>query len=245
MKSIRALLQFTTILPLGAPANFDLFAKHSWLYPAAGYVTGAVAAMPGLIAWYFGYPNSLMIAALTLAFAIFISGANHFDGLLDFGDGLMAHGSREKRIAAMTDRTTGSGAFALGMMVVLITFAGLASLPPLWIAAAVLCGEVCGKMVMGLFSALGNPFHEGIQSYIYEKSKRRFAVYTCILAFPLFLLPEKTAVAAGFAAAILAFVILWGLARSCFGGVNGDVTGAGNEIARAAVVVSMVFSLLV
>ena len=237
MKSVRALLQFTTILPLGEPANFDRFARRSWLYPVAGYVTGAAAAVPGLLAWYFGYPDSLVVAALTLALAIFISGANHFDGLLDLGDGLMAHGSREKRITAMTDRTTGAGALALGMMVVLITFAGLAALPPLWIAAAVLCGEVFGKMVMALFSALGKPFHEGIQSYIHAQSKRRFAVYACILALPLLLLPEKIVVVAGFVTALVVFAALWYLARRCFGGVNGDVTGAGNEITRAAVVV--------
>lgn len=242
MKSIRALLQFTTILPLGEPVDFDRFAKHSWLYPLAGYVTGAVAALPGLAAWYFEYTNSLVIAALTLALVILITGANHFDGLLDFGDGLMAHGSREKRICAMTDRTVGAGALALGTMIVLITFAGFSSLPPLWIAAAVLCGEVFGKMVMGLFSALGKPFHEGIQSYIYEHSNRRFAMYTVLLALPLFLLPGKIVVSAGFLAASLVFCVLWYLARRCFGGVNGDVTGAGNEISRAAVAV--VFALL-
>lgn len=245
MKSVRALLQFTTILPLGKPADFDRFARHSWLYPLAGYVTGAVAALPGLLAWYFGYTGTLVTAALTLALVILITGANHFDGLLDLGDGLMAHGSREKRITAMTDRTTGAGALVLGMTIILITFAGLASLPPLWIAAAVLCGEVFGKMVMGLFSALGKPFHEGIQSYIYEHSKRRFAVYTCILALPLLLLPEKIIVAAGFLAAVLVFLVLWSVARRCFGGVNGDVTGAGNEIARAAVAVvsALLFSV--
>ena len=52
MKSVRALLQFTTILPLGEPADFDAFAQRSWLYPFAGYVAGAVAAVPGLAAWY-------------------------------------------------------------------------------------------------------------------------------------------------------------------------------------------------
>ena len=146
MKSVRALLQFTTILPLGKPTDFDRFAQRSWLYPLAGYVTGAVAALPGLLAWYFGYTDTLVTAALTLALVILITGANHFDGLLDLGDGLMAHGSREKRIAAMTDRNTGAGALALGIMIVLVTFSGLASLSPLTIAMAIFCGEVFGKM---------------------------------------------------------------------------------------------------
>ncbi|MDR0438608.1 MAG: adenosylcobinamide-GDP ribazoletransferase [Methanocalculaceae archaeon] len=244
MRSIRALLQFTTILPLGESVDFDRFAQRSWLYPIAGYVIGAISALPGLTAWYFGYSDSLVISAFTLALVISITGANHFDGLLDLGDGLMAHGSREKRIAAMTDRTIGAGAFALGTMIVLITFACLASLPPLWIASAILCSEVFGKMMMGLFSSLGKPFHEGMHSYIYERSNRMFAVYTIFLTLPIFLMPEKIVVIAGFAMTLLTFCVLWYLARRCFGGVNGDVTGASNEIARAVVAVTFAFLLI-
>ena len=149
MKPVLALLQFTTILPLGKPADFDAFAKNSWLYPIAGYVTGFISAIPAILAAVLGFDNSLVVAALTLAVSLFISGGNHFDGLLDFGDGLMAHGSTEKRIRAMTDRTTGAGALALGMITLLITFAALASLPAELIAAAVITAEVCGKMIMG------------------------------------------------------------------------------------------------
>lgn len=242
MKSIRAVLQFTTTLPLGEPADFDSFAKKSWLYPIAGYVTGAFAALPGVLAWYFGYENSFVIAALTLAVAIIISGANHFDGLLDFGDGLMAHGSSEKRISAMTDKYIGAGGVAAGVLVLLLAFAGLSALTPILIATAVFSAEVLSKMVMGLFSALGKPFRTGIHSYIYENSKRRFAGYTILLALPLFLIPETKLILGGFFAAFFTFMVLYLLARRCFGGVNGDVVGASGEITRAMVV--LVFALL-
>ncbi len=242
MKPLRALLQFTTILPLGKPADFDAFAKHNWIYPLAGYVTGFISAIPAILAAVFGFDNSMVVAAVTIALALFITGGNHFDGLLDFGDGLMAHGSAEKRIRAMTDRTTGAGALALGMSVLLITFAALASLPVPLIAAAIITAEVCGKMMMGLSSALGKPFHEGIQDYIYGLSKRRFALYTVLLALPLLLfIPVRMA---GFSilASILAFFCLLLLAKKLFGGVNGDVTGTGNEIGK--MVVCLVFALL-
>jgi adenosylcobinamide-GDP ribazoletransferase len=235
MTSLRALLQFTTILPLGKPADFDSFAKRSWLYPIAGYVTGLIAALPALAAWYLGFENSSILAALTLALVVFITGANHFDGLLDFGDGLMAHGSREKRIRAMTDRTTGAGALALGIMVVLISYAALSSMTALQIAFAVFIAEVFGKMTMGLFSALGKPFHDGIQKYIYDLSKRRFCIYTILLTLPLFLLPAKMYIGAGLITALITFLCLLLLARKLFGGVNGDVTGAGNELTRMTV----------
>ena len=242
MQSLRALLQFTTILPLGKSADFDAFAKRSWLYPVAGYLTGGIAAIPALLAWYLGFENSMIIAAITLALALFISGGNHFDGLLDFGDGLMAHGSKEKRIRAMTDRTTGAGALALGIMVVLLSFAALSSMTVLQIAFAIFIAEVFGKMAMGLSSALGKPFHEGIQKYIYDRSKRRFCIYTVLLPLPLLLLPGKMYVGAGLIAALVTFACLLLLARKLFGGVNGDVTGAGNELAR--MVVLLVVSIM-
>ena len=242
MKAIRALLQFTTILPLGKPADFDRFARNSWLYPLAGYVTGGLAALPALIAWLAGFENSLIIAGITIALVIFITGANHFDGLLDFGDGLMAHGSREKRITAMTDRTTGAGALAMGILVVILSFAGLASLPVWMIGIAVLTAEVCGKMVMGLFSALGRPFHDGIQKYIYDHSKRWFVIPTILLALPLLLLPQRLMVAIAIVGALVVFGVLILIAKKLFGGVNGDVTGAGNELTRMVVI--LIFGIL-
>ena len=241
MKAVKALLQFTTILPLGKPADFDRFAAHSWLYPIASYVTGLIAAIPALVAWLLGFENSLIVAAVTLAVVVVISGANHFDGLLDFGDGLMAHGSREKRISAMKDRSIGAGAVAAGLLVLLLAFAGLSALPVWMIVPAVFCAEVFSKMVMGLFSALGKPFADGIQKYIYEHSKRRFAVYTILLALPTLavslLLPGLWWTAAAFGIAVLVFVLLLLLSKKLFGGVNGDVTGAGCEISRMAVLV--------
>ena len=243
MQSLRALLQFTTILPLGKPADYECFAKRSWLYPAAGYVTGGIAAIPGLAAWYLGFENSAVIAALTLALAVFISGANHFDGLLDFGDGLMAHGSREKRIRAMTDRTTGAGALALGIMVVLISYSALSSMSVLQIAFAVFIAEIFGKLAMAFLSALGKPFHDGIQKYIYDRSKKRFCLYAVLLTLPLYLLPAKICVAAGFLAALAAAGVLLLLAYKLFGGVNGDVTGSGNELARMVVLLAVAILL--
>ncbi|HZD43846.1 MAG TPA: adenosylcobinamide-GDP ribazoletransferase, partial [Methanomicrobiales archaeon] len=43
--SFRALLQFTTILPLGKMGDFDEFARRSYLYPFAGYVLGGIALL--------------------------------------------------------------------------------------------------------------------------------------------------------------------------------------------------------
>ena len=99
MKALISLLQFTTILPLGKPQDLVNFARHSYLYPCAGYIIGGLVALPV----YF-IADRTIAAACAVALFLLISGAHHFDGLLDLGDGMMAHGNREKRISALTDR---------------------------------------------------------------------------------------------------------------------------------------------
>ncbi|WP_292367180.1 MULTISPECIES: adenosylcobinamide-GDP ribazoletransferase [unclassified Methanoculleus] len=231
MKSVIALLQFCTSLPLGRPADFEHFARRSYLYPLAGYVIGGIAA--GITYWI---ASPAVGAAVALAAALLLSGCNHFDGLLDFGDGLMAHGSREKRIAAMTDRTTGAGAVAAGIVVTLLAFAGLQSTAHL--PAAILIAEVCAKAGMSWLTTLGAPFREGIHSYLHGFAKPWFLVPATLLTLPLFLLPvprASVALAIAATAAIAALMLL--LSRRLFGGVNGDVVGATNEMVRAGIII--------
>ena len=117
MRPILSLLQFTTVLPMGKPQNFDCFARHSWLYPVAGYVIAFLVALPV----YF-ISDRTLAAAIAVAGVILISGAHHFDGLLDFGDGLMAHGDYQRRIRALTDNYVGAGGIAAGLVITLLLF---------------------------------------------------------------------------------------------------------------------------
>jgi len=236
LKSVIALFQFCTVIPLGKPAEFEEFARRSWLYPLAGYVTGGFAALVSFL-----IPDRALSAAFAIAGLFLITGCNHLDGLLDFGDGLMAHGDREKRIRALTDRQIGTGAVAIAVSIVLITWAGLqAATPIVW---ALIAGEVCAKFSMSFLTVAGKPFREGIHSYLHRMSRHRFIVYSAVLCIPLVFLPVsplKLIMAA--ITMVVIPVILLGTANRLFGGVNGDVVGASNEITRAMVIV--VFALL-
>src|SRR5208337_3085598 len=157
MRPVQSLLQFTTILPLGKPQDFDHFAHHSWLYPVAGYVIAALVAVPV----YF-ITDKTLAAAVAVAGVIILSGAHHFDGLLDFGDGLMAHGDHEKRTRALTDNCVGTGGIAAGLVITLLLFAGLHDATS--IISALFIGEVCAKFSMAFLTAYGHPFNEGMHS---------------------------------------------------------------------------------
>jgi len=230
VRSVLALLQFCTSLPLGRPVEFEHFARRSYLYPLAGYLIGGIAAV---VTFWITSPT--VGAAVAIAAVLLLSGCNHFDGLLDLGDGLMAHGGREKRIAAMTDRTTGTGAVAAGIMVTLLAFSGLqvvANIP-----LTILAAEVCAKTAMSWLTTLGAPFREGIHSYLHGFAKPWFLVPAFLLTLPLFLMPlPRAALVLALASTAIITALMLLLSRRVFGGVNGDIVGASNEIVRAVVI---------
>ncbi|MDP3397161.1 MAG: adenosylcobinamide-GDP ribazoletransferase [Methanoregula sp.] len=233
MKILKSLLQFTTILPLGKPQDLEPFARHSYLYPVAGYIIGALVALP-----VFFIADHTIAAAVAIALIILISGAHHFDGLLDFGDGLMAHGDREKRIRALTDRYIGAGGVAAGIVITLLLFAGLQASTSL--VFAIIIGEVCAKFSMALLTAYGTPFREGIHSYLHQFSKPHFPVIAAILCAPILFIPVAPFKLIGaILVAVLCPTIMLLVSKRLFGGVNGDVVGAANEITRACAILTL------
>lgn len=236
MKAIIALLQFCTILPLGKPAEFEAFARNSYLYPLAGWVIGALAAIPAMF-----IPENPIAAAAALASVLILSGCNHLDGLLDFGDGLMAHGSREKRINAMTDRQIGTGGVTAAFIVVLLAYSGLLSVPS--IPLAILIAEVCAKAAMALLTVAGPPCKEGLHSYLHARTRPWFPLATALLCLPLFLLPGSfMGTTAALLATLLVVAAMRVLAMRLFGGVNGDMVGASSEITRALALIALALS---
>jgi adenosylcobinamide-GDP ribazoletransferase len=233
MKNLLSLMQFTTILPLGKSQDLEPFARHSYLYPVAGYFIGALVALP-----VFFITDHIISAAVAIALIMLISGAHHFDGLLDFGDGLMAHGDREKRIRALTDRYIGAGGVAAGIVITLLLFAGLQASTTL--VFAIIIGEVCAKFSMTILTVYGTPFRQGIHSYIHQFSQPYFPFIAALLCAPILFIPIAPfkLIGAVMAAALCPTIMLL-ISKRLFGGVNGDVVGATNEITRACAILAL------
>jgi len=233
MKALISLLQFTTILPLGKPQDLENFARHSYIYPLAGYIIGGLVALP-----VFFVADRTIAAAAAIAGIFILSGAHHFDGLLDLGDSLMAHGDRERRIRALTDRQIGAGGVAAGIAVTLLLFAGLQASSSIIIA--VIVGEVCAKFSMAVLTAYGTPFREGMHSYLHQFSQPYFPFIAALFCIPLVFLPVSPLRLTGAAIAMVVCpAILYIVSKRLFGGVNGDVVGASNEITRACVILTI------
>jgi len=233
MKAFLSLFQFTTILPLGKSHDLEFFARKSYLYPVAGYLIGSIVALP-----VFFIADRTIAAAVAITFLLLVTGAHHFDGLLDFGDGLMAHGDRERRIRALTDRNVGTGAIALGVSVTLLAFAGLQGSPSLVIA--IIAGEVCAKFSMSFLTTYGTPFREGMHSYLHQYSQPYFPAISLLICLPLVLLPiAPVKIFGAFISMLICPLLLLLVSNRIFGGVNGDVVGASNEITRTLVILAI------
>ncbi len=230
LQPVIALLQFTTIIPLGQTAPFESFARRCWLYPCAGYITGGVA---GVVLYLLPAPP-MVSAALGIALVFLLTGCNHLDGLLDLGDGLMVHGNRNDRIRALTDRTIGTGGIALGITVTLLAWSSLSSVPFAW--AAIIIAEVAGKYTMAIMTIFGRPFHDGLHATLHRQTRPWFILPATLLLIPLFALPVSGfSLIISIICTVIVSVVLISIASRLFGGVNGDVTGAAGEITRAGV----------
>jgi adenosylcobinamide-GDP ribazoletransferase len=231
-ESLRALLQFTTRFPAGAPADFDAFARHSYLYPLAGWLIGGIAAL-----LVYPFQHGILAASIALTAVLLVSGFHHLDGLLDFGDAAMVHGDRERRIAVLSDHSVGAGGFGLGLAVTLLAFASMAESPSVGIA--ILAGEVSAKLTLSWITVLGTPFREGIHSRLHRQARPVFLLLSLLLFLPIILLAGWRGAAAALLVTVLTLFLFLQISRRLFGGVNGDVAGAAHEVTRALVMAAL------
>lgn len=242
-KELRNLLSFLTVLPFRM--DQDLLsdcARFMFLFPLIGALIGLLA---GLFGWVvFNFLPGLVAGALVLGVLLLLTGLHHMDGLLDFGDGVMAHGSAERKIEIMHDQLTGAGGLTLGMMTLLITTLALAQTNSGIIIQAVVIVEVAAKLSMVVGAWAGKAVHQGMASSFLEAmhgskgSLRLIAALAISFGIALPLLWVKGAMVV--LAAVIASFVMVGVSYRHFKGVTGDVLGATNEIARMVSVVVLV-----
>ncbi len=93
---------------------------------------------------------------------------------------------------------------------------------------------------MAFLSTFGRPFHEGLHASIQGYSKPYFPILAALLCIPLILLPiPRISLAASAIVMIACPVALLSISKRLFGGVNGDVVGACNEITRSLILAAL------
>jgi adenosylcobinamide-GDP ribazoletransferase len=244
LKELRNLLSFLTVLPFHMDEKMlSDCARFMFLFPLIGALIGFLAGLFGWVCLYIFLPG-LVVGALVLGVLLLLTGLHHTDGLLDFGDGVMAHGSAEHKVEVMHDQLTGAGGLTLGMMALLVTALALGELNAVAIIQSVVVIEVAAKLSMVVGAWAGKPVHEGMASSFLQamhggKGNARLVAALIIsfgIAVPLLWLNGAIVVLA----AVVTALVIVGIAHRHFHGVTGDVLGATNELARMVSVVVLV-----
>jgi adenosylcobinamide-GDP ribazoletransferase len=243
LKEIKNLFSFLTTIPVAMDKDMLTdAAKGMFLFPLIGAFIGLLA---GLFGWVTSMVlPSLVVAALVLGFLLLITGLHHTDGLLDFGDSVMAHGSPERKIEIMHDQLTGAGGLSLGIMTFLVTAFAIAELDTAFIIQGLVVVEVSAKLAMVVGAWAGKAVHQGMSSSFLEamhgkKGAARLIValaFSFGIAVPLLRFAGVVVVLA----AILASLVMVEIAHKHFKGVTGDVLGATNELTRMVSLVTLV-----
>jgi len=245
LKQLKNLLAFLTVLPVRMDMDcLTDSARYMFLFPLIG-------ALLGLIAGVFGWAVSIFLPALVagaLAFGmlLLLTGLHHTDGLLDFGDAVMYHGTTERKIEIMHDQLTGAGALGLGIMTYIITALAIGQFNHDIIIQSLIVIEICAKLSMVVGTWSGRAVHKGMNSPFMDAMHSKNGTLRLVAASLLSLVIVVPLMwfsgfpFAGFAvvlAALFSGLLMVAIAHRHFGGVTGDVLGASNEITRMVCVV--------
>ena len=230
LKGISSVISFLTIIP-SKNVELDIVAKNMYLFPIAGALIGLIVGAGGYGLSLFLQP--LIVGLLLTGSIVIITGIHHTDALCDFADGMMAKGTKEKKLKAMRDPAVGSAGvitvvlYAGGMIMALSMMKGYA------LFQAILLSELLAKFVMVLQANRGLSAWQGLSSPFTQsmKDKKKIGVAAVLSIVPIVVIGGMTGVIVITTGVGLAFLLL-AVANRSFGGISGDVFGATNELVR-------------
>lgn len=128
--AIKAMISFFTIIPLSVgEKECNAMERNFWLAPVLGAINGFVVFLVVLVLGLFLGGNIGVLALIALATSFIFSKFLHFDGLVDFGDGMIVSSDRqEDHVRALKDSLIGAGGYGVSLIVVLISLYCLTSL---------------------------------------------------------------------------------------------------------------------
>jgi len=200
-------------------------------FPAVGIALGAAV---GGSWWLFNemFPPTVA-AALAIGVDLGLTGLLHFDGLVDSADGLLPHLPRDRRLEVMHTPDAGAFGVGVGIVILLLRVACLASMSPeVWMVAGVWCTSRAivavapARLRYARDSGLATAFTGGNRGWL-----------PLIALVPATIL---TAIAIGWpgiatiAATIAGAVVVLAFARHRIGGFTGDVLGASILVGETA-----------
>ena len=233
---------FLTTLPAGKTDRFVQLQKRTYLFPVAGVLIGIILGVIATILMVL-LPDQPDIFSVLMIISIYcFTGFNHLDALSDFGDGITAHGSREKKVRALKDMALGTGGVAFIVFYLLLLFVLIQSLAAVgigtrWgfgigIGISLLVAEVASKHSMITTACLGQPIHQGMGSVIADNTGPGQLLVSLLISALVCTVAMGMAGLVVLVMAMLVSVVVLVISNRHFGGINGDCIGTSNELAR-------------
>jgi len=195
-------------------------------FPLVGVLLGAALGLAWRALDRLTRGQGFVVGALVVALDLAMTGALHFDGLVDAADGLFAPVERGRRLAIMAGPEVGAFGMATGVMALLLRVACIAQLAP---RPLLLMGLWCASRTVMACVAAALPYvrPEGLASAFLEDMPEAL-----IIGIPGVLLAVFVAAGAGIrgplavSAGLVAALGVALSARHRIGGFTGDVLGA-------------------
>jgi len=253
-----ALLTRIPVALAGAADNHRAM-QAAWAYPLVGAAIGLLSGGVYTLALALAIP-ALPAAVLALTAAAWCSGALHEDGLADSADGLFGGRTSARRLEIMRDSRIGSyGTLALVLSVALRVGA-IAALDAWTALPALVAAHAGARWAMLLPAAAAGPARpDGLASAMSRGGSRPKPWRIVISPWPTLMLttvpatiligltsgmvPAATGVLAGLLVATALAIVLGRLARRAIGGYTGDILGAAEQLAEAALLVAFAAAL--
>lgn len=271
--ALKALVSFFTIWQQDiTQEDMDAMERGFHLVPLIGLFFSLLIAIEMIVlivlSVEYNFSSNLVMAIVVLATIYGGSKFIHFDGLTDFGDGMIVSGTRDDHIRALKDTLVGAGGIGVALVTVLFSFS-VYSMAGMYLLIFAPIVEVMVKNAMVVAAAYGTPGNgmagrqvsmTGTDSAV--KSTVLSLVLGVVIALVLSLLFNGLmdllgmrfvgvqyedvlfCVVIGLVVSLIAGYLMARKANSVFGMVNGDILGATNEIARPAVMFVMLLFFL-
>ena len=271
LSALKGMVSFFTVIRIPVDMKeFDAMERNFWLAPVIGLLVGVVSFAVCAVLGFLKF-NILVLCVFALATPYLFSKFLHFDGLTDFGDGMIcSSGDREKHVRALKDTLVGAGGVGVAIVTIVLTVvlyfqvaadyasvAGSGFKSYVLLATVVLVCEVLVKNAQVSAAAFGLPGSGMASRQVSCTTIKSMVLSTCISAVAvlgILALMEVLNVASfciavpTIAALLMSVVTGWWMARTAnrnFGFVNGDILGATNEISRVVVLFTLALVLSV
>lgn len=243
IKALLGLLTFSTILPLNVYTSIEYMTQLVWCWPFLHLFVGFLALIFGYVSLNLFHYNLFLTAVLVYAFLMLITGYNHLDGVMDMADGMMVHGTPERKISVVKDSSVGAGGIATLFLVASLTVGGIYNILDYNFIIGIMLCEMMSKTSLLTTALTSKPLIPGIGSYFVLSTKPwNYSISTVFVAVIAYLLGGFAGLLGVFGAVISGLIISF-LAKRNFGVVNGDVLGMSNEIGRLFALLFMLIGL--